>query len=128
METEGDLREMAAATVALEEAWASEARKFRTPHDWLLAVLRAVEGSDAAAGLVPLLAQLRQPLWAPPSPKGYGDALRDWADPDALIALTRAVTDGLMVQRVMTGLDLGPVHQALWTHVLEPLKRTPEES
>ena len=49
-------------------------------------------------------------------------------DPDALIALTRAVTDGLMVQRVMTGLDLGPVHETLWTHVLEPLKRAPEES
>jgi AcrR family transcriptional regulator len=44
-------------------------------------------------------------------------------DPDALAATIRAVQDGLMVQRVMTGVDLAPIHEFLWTHVLEPLKR-----
>jgi AcrR family transcriptional regulator len=43
-------------------------------------------------------------------------------DADAIIVLIRALTDGLMVQRVMTGLDLEPVHQFLWEHVLRPLK------
>lgn len=47
-------------------------------------------------------------------------------DADALVNLVRAVTDGLMVQRLMTGADLAPVHEFLWTHVLLPLKRTPE--
>jgi TetR/AcrR family transcriptional regulator len=47
-------------------------------------------------------------------------------DADALMALIRAVTDGLLVQRVMTGLELEPVHQFLWEHVLAPLKRQPE--
>ncbi len=47
-------------------------------------------------------------------------------DPEALINLIRAVTDGLMVQRVMTGVDLAPVHEQLWTHLLAPLKRDPE--
>ena len=42
-------------------------------------------------------------------------------DADALIALARAVTDGLMVQRVMTGLDLGPVHELLWERLFSPL-------
>lgn len=42
-------------------------------------------------------------------------------DPDALVALVRAVIDGLMVQRVMTGLDLAPVHELLWAQVLGPL-------
>ncbi|MFT5430685.1 MAG: hypothetical protein ACI9OJ_001361 [Myxococcota bacterium] len=45
-------------------------------------------------------------------------------DVDALMALVRSVTDGLLVQRVMTGVPYAPVHNFLWTHVLEPLKRT----
>ncbi|MCC6875560.1 MAG: TetR/AcrR family transcriptional regulator [Sandaracinaceae bacterium] len=49
-------------------------------------------------------------------------------DVDALMALVRAVTDGLMVQRVMTGLDLEPVHRLFWERVLRPLKRDPKES
>ena len=49
-------------------------------------------------------------------------------DADALVNLVRAVTDGLMVQRVMTGLDLGPVHELLWIQLLRPLKRRPEAS
>ena len=32
-------------------------------------------------------------------------------DVDALMATLRAVQDGLMVQRVMNGLDLAPVHE-----------------
>jgi TetR/AcrR family transcriptional regulator len=47
-------------------------------------------------------------------------------DPESLVNLIRAVTDGLMVQRVMTGVDLAPIHEALWTHLLAPLKRDPE--
>jgi AcrR family transcriptional regulator len=47
-------------------------------------------------------------------------------DADALVNTVRAVTDGLMVQRVMTGLDLEPVHELLWTNLLRPLKRKSE--
>ena len=49
-------------------------------------------------------------------------------DADALVNTIRAVTDGLMVQRVMTGLDLGPVHALIWAHLLLPLKRQPEQT
>ncbi len=45
-------------------------------------------------------------------------------DPAALIALVRSMIDGLLVQRVMTGIDLEPVHQLLWTQVLRPLKKS----
>jgi len=48
-------------------------------------------------------------------------------DADALVKLVRAVTDGLVIQRVMTGLDLDPVHELLWRHVLLPLKRRPKK-
>ncbi len=44
-------------------------------------------------------------------------------DADALVSLVRSVIDGLVVQRVMVGVDLGPSHQFLWQHVLAPLKK-----
>ncbi len=46
-------------------------------------------------------------------------------DPYALIALIRALTDGLLLQRVMTGLDLDAAHQMLWNNLLLPLKKNP---
>lgn len=53
--------------------------------------------------------------------RGVEDGTIAPVDADALIALVRAVTDGLMVQRVMTGLDLAPVHQLLWDQLFGPL-------
>lgn len=84
-ESGGDLRAVAHALIDLPDAWSTTARKFRTPHDWLVASCRAVGLRDVPPAFVPLLGQLRQPLWAPPSPKGYGDRMREWADPDALL-------------------------------------------
>jgi AcrR family transcriptional regulator len=43
-------------------------------------------------------------------------------DPEALIQLVRCVNDGLIVQRVMNDIDLGPVHQLFKEQVLAPLK------
>ncbi len=60
--------------------------------------------------------------------QGIADGTVAPCDPDALIALVRAVTDGLVVQRMMTGLDLSPVHDLLWTQLLGPLKRTPKDT
>jgi uncharacterized protein (DUF1800 family) len=34
---------------------------------------------------VGVLRQLRQPLWAPQAPKGFGDSTQEWADPDSLL-------------------------------------------
>ncbi|MCK6547238.1 TetR family transcriptional regulator [Myxococcota bacterium] len=47
-------------------------------------------------------------------------------DPEALMATVRALVDGLMVQRVMTGIELAPVHALVWERLLLPLKRTPD--
>jgi len=60
--------------------------------------------------------------------QGIRDGIVEPCDPDALIALIRAVTDGLMVQRVMTGLELEPAHELLWNGLLAPLKKEPEAS
>lgn len=47
-------------------------------------------------------------------------------DAEALVAVIRALTDGLLVQRVMTGVALEPIHEFLWNHLLAPLKRPKE--
>jgi uncharacterized protein (DUF1800 family) len=84
-DSEGDLRAVTRAVVAREECWDPGVRKFRTPQDWLVAALRTLDAPAAADPLLNVLRQLRQPLWAPPSPKGFGDLERDWADPDGLL-------------------------------------------
>jgi uncharacterized protein (DUF1800 family) len=107
-DSEGDLREMARTLVRHPESWRSDARKFRTPQDWVVAVLRATEvgvrdgGDRASRGIAALdvLRQLRQPLWGPLSPKGFGDLEREWADPDSL--LNRAELARTIGRRVQT--------------------------
>jgi uncharacterized protein (DUF1800 family) len=83
--SDGDLRVTARALIEAPEAWTEDARKFRTPQDWLVAVLRAFGATEATEAAPVILRQLRQPLWSPPSPKGFGDSLQEWADPDALL-------------------------------------------
>lgn len=81
----GDLRAVAEALVEIEDAWTDAARKFRTPQDWLVAVLRAVNAPGVNVMTLPVLRQLRHPLWAPQAPKGFGDTMQEWADPDSLL-------------------------------------------
>src|SRR5262245_56651125 len=54
-ETGGDLRLVSAAIVDLPDAWTTDARKFRTPQDWLVATLRAFNASEVNAITLPVL-------------------------------------------------------------------------
>jgi len=96
--TEGDLREVSNAVIDLPDAWSAETRKFRTPQDWLVAVLRAFGTTDPDARLINALRQLRHPLWSPQAPKGFGDTTQEWADPDSL--LNRAELARTLVRRL----------------------------
>ena len=102
--TNGDLRAVAGSLVNLESAWEPARRKFRAPQDWLVAALRALDVPPEATGrLVLVLRQLRQPLWAPAAPKGYGDTRNEWADPDALMnraELARTITGRVAARSV----------------------------
>jgi uncharacterized protein (DUF1800 family) len=102
-DSEGDLRAVAAALVDLPEAWSSSGRKFRTPQDWLVAVLRAFDAREVRETTMPLLRQLRHPLWSPQSPKGFGDKTQEWADPDSLLnraELARTIARRVRAQRI----------------------------
>jgi uncharacterized protein (DUF1800 family) len=84
-DTGGDLREVSLSLIDLDEAWAPENVKFRSPQDWVVALFRSVGAREAPAGVGGVLNQLRHTPWAPAAPKGYGDTRREWADPDALM-------------------------------------------
>jgi uncharacterized protein (DUF1800 family) len=101
-DTRGDLRAVAEALIDLPEAWTDTARKFRTPQDWLIAVLRAFNASEVSDTVMPILRQLRHPLWSPAAPKGFDDGTSEWADPDSLLnraELSRTVARRLRVER-----------------------------
>ncbi len=83
--TDGDLLKVSTALVDLEDAWKEENQKFRTPQDWLIAVLRGFGLDNVPPRMGGLLRQLRHPLWAPAAPKGFGDSMQEWADPDSLM-------------------------------------------
>jgi uncharacterized protein (DUF1800 family) len=83
--SDGDLRTVTRALIDDPDAWRDDTRKFRTPQDWFVAVMRACDASDVAPNAPGLLRQLRQPLWSPAAPKGFGDTMQEWADPDSLL-------------------------------------------
>ncbi len=105
-DTEGDLRETARALVHLDAAWSDAHRKFRTPQDWLVAMLRGLGAREAPPSVLGVLRDLRHPLWAPPSPRGFGDTMAEWADPDGLLnraELARTVARTPAGRRVGSG-------------------------
>jgi uncharacterized protein (DUF1800 family) len=102
-DTEGDLGAVSAALIDLPEAWSESARKFRTPQDWLVAVLRALNAQEISETTMPVLRQLRHPIWSPQAPKGFGDKTQEWADPDSLLnraELARTIARRLRAQRI----------------------------
>jgi uncharacterized protein (DUF1800 family) len=102
-ETEGNLGRVAASLVDSPEAWDERAQKFRTPQDWLVAALRAFGAREVPDTVIGTLRQLRHPLWAPASPKGFGDTRAEWADPDSL--MNRAELARSIGRRVARGVD-----------------------
>lgn len=86
LESGGDLRTVYLAMLRSDEAWAPDARKFRTPDDFLLAALRALGTGQVAdvRKMSALLARLGQPSFVPRSPAGFADTADAWIGPDAL--------------------------------------------
>ena len=84
-DTGGDLGAASVALVDLEAAW-TPLTKLRTPHDFAVAALRALDlPPDKRVPLQPVLNSLGQPLWNAPLPNGWSDQAADWAAPEAMM-------------------------------------------
>jgi uncharacterized protein (DUF1800 family) len=72
--------------IASDEAWAPEARKFKTPYEFLISSYRATGAQpQAVAGISPTLTAMGQKPFSAPSPKGWDDVAATWAAPDAVV-------------------------------------------
>jgi uncharacterized protein (DUF1800 family) len=79
-ETEGDLWEVSKALVTAPESWSEERVKIKRPSEWNVALLRAARFAGDIRAIVPGLNRLGEPLWRPPSPRGFPDDNAAWLD------------------------------------------------
>ncbi len=86
-DTQGSLAAAAAALVHLDAAWQPRS-KLRTPLDYVIASLRALDVPPPTGdqpNLLGMLAGLGQPMWSAPQPNGWPDRAADWAGPEAML-------------------------------------------
>jgi uncharacterized protein (DUF1800 family) len=79
-ETEGDLWEVSKALVTAPESWSEERVKIKRPSEWNVALLRAARFAGDIRAIVPGLNRLGEPLWRPPSPRGFPEENAAWLD------------------------------------------------
>jgi uncharacterized protein (DUF1800 family) len=82
--TDGDLAAVTRTLLTAPEAWAPQRTKLRNPMEFLVAAARTSGDSVPPPRFVGMLANLGQPIFRPPSPKGFPDRSEDWLAPDAI--------------------------------------------
>ena len=84
-ESDGDLKAVANALIDADEAWSAPLSKMRTPEEFVLASIRAIDRmpEDPGAVLGPLYT-MGMPLWQPPGPNGWPDTAAAWASPEGM--------------------------------------------
>jgi uncharacterized protein (DUF1800 family) len=81
LDTGGDLKEVAKAMVSSPEAWTRPVSKLKRPGEWVVGMVRAAGITKANPGrFTDGQALLGEPLWRPPSPKGFPDDEASWID------------------------------------------------
>ncbi|HJP98303.1 MAG TPA: DUF1800 family protein, partial [Rhodanobacteraceae bacterium] len=81
-----DLAAVYRTLIASPEAWEADARKFRTPQDFVIASLRAgqIDLGDRPQAVLALLMNMGEPAFDPRSPAGFSDNDANWIDADGL--------------------------------------------
>jgi len=112
----GELQASYAALIDSPEAWAEPLAKLKTPHDYLVSAVRALDvqprGDRQVVGSLMLMGQ---PAYRPGSPAGWPDTAADWDGADGL--MKRIEWAGAVGRRVGGSVDpvqrgdavLGPV-------------------
>ena len=84
-DTDGDLRALAVALVDAPEAWDPAPVRMRTPYEFVLGTHRLLQRLPEEPGAVlGPLGTMGMPLWAPPGPNGFPEALAAWATPEGM--------------------------------------------
>lgn len=89
---DGDLAVVYRTLVESEEAWQPDARKFKTPEDFVVSAWRTLDSSalPKAKAIYGLLSRLGQPPFEPRSPAGFSDVGASWMGADALFKRIQA--------------------------------------
>jgi uncharacterized protein (DUF1800 family) len=81
VDTAGDLKEVARTMVLSDEAWTQPITKLKRPNEWVVGIVRATGLTQAdPARFTDGQVLLGEPLWRPPSPKGFPDDEPSWID------------------------------------------------
>jgi uncharacterized protein (DUF1800 family) len=80
LDTDGDLKEVVTALIAAPESWEPEQTKIKRPGEWIMAALRTTGEPGDTVRILQAQASLGEPLWRPPSPKGFSDDNAAWLD------------------------------------------------
>lgn len=83
-DTSGNLGAASAALVQLDAACQPHT-KLRTPIEYVIASVRALDVAPDQLPLLGILAGLGQPFWSAPAPNGWPDQAADWAAPEAML-------------------------------------------
>ena len=62
------------------EAWTLPRTKLKRPSEWVVSMVRAAGTRQTPPASPPARRLLGEPLWRPPSPKGYADDEATWID------------------------------------------------
>ncbi|HRD74413.1 MAG TPA: DUF1800 family protein [Hyphomicrobiaceae bacterium] len=84
LKTGGDLAALARTLVAHPAAWSTPAVKIVPPYDFLVSLARGLGHRPKAGEFMRLSAALGQPIWMPPSPKGWPEDDNAWTGPSAI--------------------------------------------
>jgi uncharacterized protein (DUF1800 family) len=88
LDTGGDLPKLYHTLIDSPEAWGAGQSKFKSPWDWLVSSLRALDIRALPNNnrqTVAMFTQMGQPVWKPGSPAGYSDTTENWAGGAALM-------------------------------------------
>ena len=83
-ETDGNLAAVAKALASAPECWAEPPRKVVPPYDFTVSLMRAFGLQQRQVEALRVAAAIGEPLWQPPSPKGWPDDDDAWMGPSAV--------------------------------------------
>jgi uncharacterized protein (DUF1800 family) len=83
-DSDGDLAEVTRALVLAPEVWEIPALKVVPPYDFTVAMVRGLGLQGKGVEVARLAGLLGQPVWQPPSPKGWPDDDEAWTGPSAI--------------------------------------------